>query len=102
MTSHPMRHGHLQAHTTVVGLAVLLILVAAVPAAGASAGYDLSWWTVDAGGATLSQGGGYTLRATAGQFDAASWSGGNYDLRGGFRVGGPGVHAYLPLTWRGA
>ena len=39
-------------------------------------GYDLSWWTVDGGGITPNDSSGYTLGGTAGQPDAAGWSGG--------------------------
>ena len=67
----------------------------------AAAGYDLSWWTVDGGGATAAVGGDYTLGGTAGQPDATVWSGGGYTLTGGF-WGGVLVehHIYLPLVMR--
>jgi len=69
------------------------------PVAGAATGYDLSWWTVDGGGATFSQGGAYILGSTAGQPDAAIWSGGGYILTGGFWVGtAVEYHVYLPLV----
>jgi hypothetical protein len=66
--------------------------------------YDLSWWTVDGGGHT---GGSathlYTLGGTAGQPDAAVWSGGDYVLAGGF-WGGVAIEycVFLPLVLRGA
>ena len=41
-------------------------------AALADGSYDLFWWTVD-GGAGSSQGGGYSLEGTVGQFDAGAW-----------------------------
>lgn len=41
-------------------------------------GYDLSWWTVDGGGITFSNGGGYSLGGSIGQFDAGVLSGGSY------------------------
>jgi len=69
----------------------------------ASAGYDLSWWTVDGGGGTLSDASsGYTLSGTAGQPDAANWQGQGYSLAGGF-WGGAVVEylVYLPLVLRG-
>jgi hypothetical protein len=65
--------------------------------------YDLSWWTVDGGGGTFSQGGSYSLGGTIGQPDAGLMSGGIYTLGGGFWGGGsltsgPGSEAvYLPL-----
>jgi len=49
-----------------------------------SGGYDLSWWTVDGGGATFSTGGPYRLGGTIGQPDAGELRGGNYTLYGGF------------------
>ncbi len=103
-------------------LAVLALAVGAVPitdwasttavyaqagdgaSASLSAGYDLTWNTVDGGGVSLTSGGGYTLSGTAGQPDAALWSGGGYTLSGGFWHAGavtggtPGVGpVYLPL-----
>jgi LPXTG-site transpeptidase (sortase) family protein len=47
-------------------------------------GYDLSWWTVDGGGATFSTGGTYRLGGTIGQPDAGEHNGGDYTLYGGF------------------
>jgi uncharacterized repeat protein (TIGR01451 family) len=59
-----------------------LILLAAP--AGAQP-YDLSWYTVDGGGATFSVGGTYSLGATIGQPDASgALTGGSYALVGGF------------------
>ncbi len=100
-------------------VAVLLALALAVGAmpitdwastiavyAQAGGGYDLTWNTVDTGGATFAGGaGGYTLSGTTGQPDAAVWSGGGYTLSGGFwhagAAGGtpPGgeTKVYLPL-----
>ena len=47
--------------------------------------YDLSWWTVDGGGDTFSQGGSYSLGGTLGQPDAGVlMDGGSYTLAGGF------------------
>jgi hypothetical protein len=78
------------------------LLVAGV-AWASSAGYDLTWWTVDGGGAT-SSGGGYTLSGTAGQPDAGLLTGGEYTLGGGFAGGGAVVgvshDTYLPLALR--
>jgi hypothetical protein len=55
-------------------------------------GYDLSWSTVDGGGA-LSTGGGYSLDGTIGQPDAGRLGGGTYTLDGGFRGGATGGSA---------
>ena len=93
---------------------ILLILAALVLLAGSvlaqsgngtsarlSAGYDLSWWTVDGGGATFSTGGGYALGGTVGQPDAGVLTDGDYTLTGGF-WGGAAVtveyDTYLPLV----
>jgi hypothetical protein len=72
------------------------------PRAGTeTSAYDLSWWTIDGGGTTDAGGGAYTLGGSAGQPDAALWSGGGYVLVGGF-WGGAAVefHLYLPLVLR--
>ena len=50
--------------------------------------YDLSWSTMDGGGARIS-GGEYTMMGTIGQPDAGFHYGTPYDLLGGFWVGGP-------------
>jgi hypothetical protein len=69
----------------------------------AQGGYELSWWTVDGGGA-YSAGGGYELGGTAGQPDAGMLAGGGYTLDGGFWRGGGVIltryHVYLPLVVR--
>ncbi len=54
-------------------------------ATGFAANYDISWYTIDGGGA-VSAGGGYTLSSSIGQPDAGVLTGGNYTLYGGFQV----------------
>jgi hypothetical protein len=78
-----------------------LLLLASVALAQSGGGYDLTWSTVDGGGATWSEGGGYSLGATIGQPDAGVLSGGGYTLAGGF-WGGAVVRygVYLPLVLR--
>jgi hypothetical protein len=68
------------------------------PAAPQS-GYDLSWYTIDGGGAMNSNGGSYSLGGSIGQPDAGSLSGGSYQLNGGF-WGGASINysIYLPLV----
>ena len=94
--------------STLVLLAIFLLVTAAPPALAQSgggnstpndAGYDLSWWTVDGGGATFNTGGGYSLGSTAGQPDAAVWAGDDYTLAGGF-WGGVAVEyrVFLPMV----
>lgn len=64
-------------------------------------GYDLTWNTIDGGGATFSTGGGYSLGGTIGQPDAGTLSGGGYTLGGGFWGGGVVRYGiYLPLVLR--
>lgn len=50
--------------------------------------YDMTWHTLDAGGATFSTGGVYSVGGTVGQSDASSFAapmtGGSYALVGGF------------------
>jgi hypothetical protein len=97
------------------GLAVLLLLASVVLAQSGggisralSAGYDLSWASVDGGGTTLNAVGDYALGGTAGQPDAGVLAAGEYTLGGGFWRGGalpPGpdtFELYLPLVLREA
>ncbi len=65
-----------------VVLLATLGLTGAVVAQGG--GYDLSWWTVDNGGALNVTAGAYTLSGVAGQPDAEAVSVGGYTLQGGF------------------
>ncbi|MFO0837955.1 MAG: hypothetical protein U1D55_05465 [Phycisphaerae bacterium] len=50
----------------------------------AQAQYDLSWFTIDGGGAMFTTGGSFTLSGTIGQPDAGVMSGGSFTLTGGF------------------
>src|SRR5262249_28982361 len=60
-------------------------LVLAASGLGAFAqNYDLSWNTIDGGGATFSTSGTYSLGGTIGQPDAGPMSGGQFTLTGGF------------------
>ena len=87
--------------TRFLALAILLLLVSSVSAATLDGDYDLSWWTVDGGGGTLSTGEGYTLGGTVGQPDAGVLTGEGYTLAGGF-WGGASVEyrIFLPLVLR--
>ncbi|MCS7055516.1 MAG: hypothetical protein NZM18_04995 [Thermoflexales bacterium] len=83
----------------------LVILIAAALWLGASAAtaqvggsYNLTWNTVDGGGATFSTGGTYSLGGTIGQADAQPQaSGGTYVLQGGF-WSPPGWLVHMPVT----
>jgi hypothetical protein len=84
-----------------LALAILLLLVSSVSAATLAPDYALSWWTVDGGGTTNSQGGGYALSGTIGQPDAGVLTGNGYTLAGGFWGGTPVEYrVYLPLVLR--
>lgn len=84
----------------------LLLVMVSLALAQTGDGYDLTWSTVDGGGATFSTGGGYALGGTAGQPDAGLLAGGGYSLGSGFWVGGAlageGYDVYLPLVLRDA
>ena len=51
--------------------------------------YDLTWSTIDGGGAMFSTSGCYSVGGTIGQPDPGQLSGGSYTLAGGFWPGGP-------------
>ena len=94
----------MKTRTAVLAAVVALLLLGSVALAQSGGGYDLSWWTVDGGGATFSTGGGYTLGGTAGQPDAGELAGGSYILGGGFWGGGAvlevGPEVYLPVIMK--
>jgi hypothetical protein len=77
-----------------------LALNARVGYAAPRNGYEISWYTIDGGGAQDLSGGTYTLSGTVGQFDAGSQSGGSYTLNGGYWVELFGYRLYLPLILR--
>ena len=80
---------------------VALLLLSSVARAQSGGGYDLTWSTVDGGGYTWSEGGGYSLGGTVGQPDAGVLSGGDYTLAGGFWGGAAARYGvYLPLVLR--
>ena len=68
-----------------VSCAVIVLLLATVTA---RADYRIDWFTIDGGGGQ-SSGGPYQLTGTVGQPDAGFLDGGQYELLGGFWVGGP-------------
>jgi hypothetical protein len=79
-----------RSHPRALFLAAIPLLLAASARAQAGGGFDLSWNTIDAGGAT-SAGGAYALSGTVGQPDAgpepAGMTGGTWTLVGGFCPG---------------
>jgi hypothetical protein len=60
-------------------------------------GYQISWYTIDGGGAQELSGGTYSLSGTIGQPDAGSQSGGTYSLKGGYWISIFGQQYYLPM-----
>jgi len=68
---------------------ILLLTAVLVLVSTANADYEISWHTIDGGGGT-SGGGIYQLTGAIGQPDAGYHYGGNYELLGGFWVGGAG------------
>lgn len=65
----------------------LIVMAASLGVAGAALGdFSLTWWTVDAGGATGTTGGPYELGGTIGQTDTSPFAmtGGTFELTGGF------------------
>lgn len=82
-------------------------LIASLAVAQSPEGYELDGWTVDGGGANLSDAGDiFTLQGTAGQPDAGVLSHEDgMSLVGGFWAGGErqsgaGYTIYLPLVLR--
>jgi hypothetical protein len=90
-----------------VSMAVLLIGTASTNAQrineSPQGGYDLSWYTINGGGATFSTGGSYSLGGTIGQPEAVGQVGNSpYTLVDGF-WGGVSIAnyaLYLPLVRR--
>ena len=81
-------------------LAAILLLVPVV-LAQSGGDYDLTWNTVDGGGATFSTGGPYSLGGAIGQPDAGLLTDGDYTLTGGFWGGAVRMYRiYLPLVLR--
>ena len=92
-----------QAEKALLALVALFMLASvAMAQSGSSAGYGLTWWTVDGGGYTFSTGGSYALGGTAGQPDAGpALTNGGYALAGGFwGVGAAYNRLHLPLVLR--
>jgi hypothetical protein len=86
-------------------VAALILILSGVqtPAhAQEGSGYNLSWWTVDSGGETASQGGSYTLGSDTGQAEAAQFTstGGGYSLQSGFWSGSAAKYRtwYFPVA----
>jgi len=84
--------------TFVLVLAWALLWVASTILAQTGGGTDLTWNSIDGGGAMFSTGGGYELGGTIGQPDAGVLSAGSYTLLGGFWSAARfGSSVYLPI-----
>ncbi len=98
---------HLPKLHTLVVLCFLLCLFAVLQVLAQSGGpFDLTWSTVDGGGATFSTAGSFSLGGTIGQPDAGGMAGGDYTLAGGFWGGRghelveQGQLIFMPLIFR--
>ncbi len=67
---------------------LMLLVISAAPIVSGESTYVLDWFTIDGGGGQ-SSGGQFVLTGTIGQPDAGYLGGDNYELLGGFWVGGP-------------
>jgi hypothetical protein len=82
-------HGAGRGLRFVVGTALVLaistvVFLAGTASAQSGGGYDLSWHTIDGGGAMVSTVGDFELGGTVGQPDAGAMAGGDFTLTGGF------------------
>jgi len=71
-------------HFAIAGLVLLLALATSAARAQSGGPYDLSWSTIDGGGATPLAGGDFSLGGTTGQPDAGAVHGGPFAVLGGF------------------
>ena len=81
-------------------IAALVLLVAVSLASAQTGEWDLTWSTIDGGGASSSSGDRFALSGTIGQPDTGGiMSGGIYTLHGGFwgPVSPGDYEIYLPL-----
>ncbi len=88
-----------------IALLVLILLAGASFALAQSGGLNLSWFAVDGGGISASQGGEFSVASTIGQPDAGTLSGGDFALNGGFLGKMPGksqasTAVFLPFVVR--
>ena len=83
----------MRAHLNIVVASIALASCSAL--AGPSGGqFEITWYTIDAGGTSNASGGGFELAGTIGQPDAGPvLSGGQFSLAGGFW---PGVDSGPP------
>lgn len=70
---------------------VAAVGVVLIASSAAAQSFDLSWNTIDGGGATFSAGATFSLGGTIGQPDAGVMTGGQFTLVGGFWAGATGT-----------
>lgn len=87
-----MKTNHLNRYLAIAALGSIAIASAfAGPSGGA---FEISWYTIDAGGTSSTTGGDFELSGTIGQPDAGeAMTGGSFSLTGGFW---PGVETAPP------
>ena len=73
-----------RSYVTVCVTAALIVVCTVALASRGGDELDLSWFTIDGGGAMLSTGGDLELSGTIGQPDAGVLAGGDLTLSGGF------------------
>ncbi|MBO6740428.1 MAG: hypothetical protein JJ916_11265 [Phycisphaerales bacterium] len=74
--------------TTATALCSIAALTAAALAGPSGGSFEITWYTIDAGGTNNASGGDFTLSGTIGQPDAgAEMTGGQFSLSGGFWPG---------------
>ena len=98
---HPVyRHHRCRFVATLIGVAILLVSQHTTVSAQTGGGYDLTWSSIDNGGAASTSANGYALAGSIGQPDAGvSASANGYNLSGGFMVLSQ-YRAYLPIAIR--
>src|SRR5262245_56299551 len=100
-----MNHAFRASGTSVLVCAILAILGLRATSVATGQPFDLSWHTVDGGGATFVGGGAFQLGGTIGQPDASSFatpmSGGSFTLVGGFWTAAGGGTCSLPGDMNG-
>ena len=70
-------------HRSYYSVLIIVSLISIPALAQSGGGFDLTWNTFDGGG-KVSTGSAFVLKGTAGQADAATLTGGNFIVRGGF------------------
>jgi hypothetical protein len=85
----------------IIGVFLLIFFMINYPARAVLESFGLDWWTVDSGGGQTS-GDSFTLYGVAGQPDARTLYGGDFNLAGGFLSGDgipppPSNHIFVPL-----